>query len=825
MTHRSNSTFELQRKIKLGAVVAALATMIVAGAVVATPAAAQDGETPAEMDGTGAEDDPYVVTNAEELQAMNEDLDAHYVLGNDIDASETAEWNARSGFVPVGDEPEYGERSRTPFTGSFNGQGHTITGLTIARPTSENIGLFGYSEGLIENVRLEEINVRGEEPAGGLVGENFGSVSDVAIEGEVRGSPLSIGGLAGANNGDIHNASVDVTVTSSGTDNLISGTGGIAGYNGGELTESTASGDVSGAENIGGLVGVNSGTVMESGATGDVSGDEVVGGLVGNAYEGAVSDSYATGDVSAEEIAGGLAGENSEESTIRTSYATGDVSATENAGGLIGSNVAPVGRSFATGTVEAGTNAGGLVGTGDTQQVTDAYWSPHAANQNDVLGDEDGDAVRLGRNDLTGADATSNLNALDFDDVYAATDEHPILRWQVEDADVALDDATITEEQQTDVAVTLSLTDGTTVTASEVAEYDADAAIASVDAGTLTAESKGETDVSATVAGQSDTATLDVLEPPEISQTDAGIDAEGVVNGSTATITASYENTGGMEGDHTAELVVDGETVDTETVTVGLDAEETVEFEFTPDEAGDYDIAVDGTDVGTLAAVERGTVSVTGVDAPEQIGEGTPYEIDVTLSNDADVTVAETVTYQVDGEDAVTESVAVDADGATATLEHAVDATGSVDHRVAVADTEATASSEVVEPPAFEVAELDAPDAVEAGETAELAATIENSGGIEHTRTVTVRYGGENVTATDVTLAPGESTEVTGEVTADEAGDVSYAASVADASQEGAVTVEESAQNGNGDDGSPGFGVVAALAALLGGAAASRRRR
>ena len=46
-----------------------------------------------EMNGTGTQDDPYVITNAEELQAIEDDLSAHYVLGNDIDASETEEWN------------------------------------------------------------------------------------------------------------------------------------------------------------------------------------------------------------------------------------------------------------------------------------------------------------------------------------------------------------------------------------------------------------------------------------------------------------------------------------------------------------------------------------------------------------------------------------------------------------------------------------------------------------------------------------------------------------------------------------------------------------
>lgn len=798
----------LQHRIGVPAWLALIVLLtLAAGTVLAGPVAAQEETSLAEMDGSGTEDDPYVVTTAAELQAMNQDLDAHYVLGDDIDASETESWNARSGFEPIGDDDN-------PFAGSFDGQGHTVTGLTIDRPSEDYTGLFGRAsdQAKIRNVAVEGASVRGADCVGVLAGSGEGDVVEATVSGSVSGS-TSVGGVAGCFSGELRSSGASTTVESS-------------------------------ANVAGGLVGgLDDGSlVFQSYATGDVSGANIVGGLVGAHTESEIRRSYATGDVSGGWVIGGLVGKSTRTTDqIRSSYATGDVSGERRVGGLIGWNSGTITESYAIGAVTGDERVGGLVGERASDEgnydpkLLDSYWNIGTSTHSDPIGRTESmtdniDATGLRTDEMTGADAPGNLDRLAFGDVYAATDEYPILRWQVESVDVSLDDAAITEGQRTDATVTLSLTDGTTVTATEVAEYDSDSSVATVDAGRLTTESVGETDVTATVAGQSDTATLEVLEPPEISQTGADIGAEGVVNGSAATITATYENTGGMAGYRTAELVVDGETVATNRTRVDLEGETTVEFEFTPEETGEYDVAVDGTDAGTLTVVERGTVSVRDVSAPEQVGEGTTYRIDAHLVNDADVPVAESLSYSVDGETVTTESVAVAADGSTVTLDHAVEATGSIDHSVAVGDSSATASSEIVEPPEFVVNELDAPDAVESGETVEIAATVENTGGLEHTRAVALQYGGENVSTIDVTLAPGESTEVVAEATADEAGSVDYAVDTGDASQSGSLTVEgtddgTSSDGGESDDGSPGFGVTVALVALSLAAATFRKNR
>jgi len=75
----------------------------------------------------GLEGDASMAPTPMTLQGMNTGLAGNYVLGADIDASSTAGWNSGQGFTPVG------LNSGTPFTGKFDGFGHTISGLTISR--------------------------------------------------------------------------------------------------------------------------------------------------------------------------------------------------------------------------------------------------------------------------------------------------------------------------------------------------------------------------------------------------------------------------------------------------------------------------------------------------------------------------------------------------------------------------------------------------------------------------------------------------------------------------------------------------------------------
>ena len=78
--------------------VSILLVLSVFAALGVAPAAASDHIAPDDLAGNGTESNPYVITNASELQAMEDDLGANYTLGDDIDASGTSSWNSGDGF-------------------------------------------------------------------------------------------------------------------------------------------------------------------------------------------------------------------------------------------------------------------------------------------------------------------------------------------------------------------------------------------------------------------------------------------------------------------------------------------------------------------------------------------------------------------------------------------------------------------------------------------------------------------------------------------------------------------------------------------------------
>ena len=233
--------------------------------------------------GSGTQADPYVITDIYKLQEMNADPNACYKLANDIDASDTINWNGGAGFEPVG--PEI-----APFKGSFNGNGFKITNLYIYRPTLIGVGLFGriHEGALVTNAGLENINIFGYQYVGALVGNVFQSeVSYCWSTGIVKGEydyQAKIGGLIGATSGlgsVVFESFSKATVQGLGGAHQV---GGLSGYNGhgSIIRDCFATGDVSGYIKVGGLVGDNcypeGGYVQYCYSTGKVTG---TGGLIG----------------------------------------------------------------------------------------------------------------------------------------------------------------------------------------------------------------------------------------------------------------------------------------------------------------------------------------------------------------------------------------------------------------------------------------------------------------------------------------------------------------------------------------------------------------
>jgi len=452
----------IQSGTKLGwTILVALLALTVGTTSIVAPAAAQSETVNVDLPGSGTAEDPYIITTAAELQTMENDLDAHYQLGGDIDASDTDGYNDGDGFAPVGSDDE------TAFTGSFDGDGHTITGLTIDRPDSLWVGLFGYIDSVeIHNVTLADSTITGDEYVGELAGEvsDNSTITDVTVDGTVDGTE-SVGGLVGASglagddstitdvtasgtvngstsvgglvgyqsvHGSVQNAAAtDVTVTGETT------VGGLAGYSSGPINDVTTSGTVDGANETGGLVGSNEGPdgeIVGATATIDVTGTNHVGGLVGGNGDrdgdelakirnasahgtvdgqndvggfvgtnvGTIEEATATGPVTGDRRVGGFAGRNgnvwNEESSILATKAVGAVTGEAGVGGHVGSNSRTVQNSFAAGEVTATGTSGGFAATNAVSPLaTDAE-----ATANESYWDTEATGQSMSAGDVTG---------------------------------------------------------------------------------------------------------------------------------------------------------------------------------------------------------------------------------------------------------------------------------------------------------------------------------------------------------------------------------------------------------------------------------------
>lgn len=228
----------------------------------------------------------YTVTSADGLKnvakLVNEEGKTDINITLDTDLTLTGEW------TPIGTESQ-------PYTGTFDGNGKTITGLAVTG-SDQYAGLFGHigSGGTVKNVTLKDVKIESNHSSG------------------------NVGGVAGWSYGNIEYCSVSGSVSSNST------AGGVVGY-----------------QSDGAITGCNSSAT--------VKGMVRAGGVAGATNSGAsLTGCYATGSVSVENnttsaaYAGGVVGSNGESSTLTACYATGSVtgsgSGTIYTGGVTGSN-------------------------------------------------------------------------------------------------------------------------------------------------------------------------------------------------------------------------------------------------------------------------------------------------------------------------------------------------------------------------------------------------------------------------------------------------------------------------------------------------------
>jgi|GEM_PF-2083929 len=295
-------------------------------------------------EGSGTEADPYQITTVEQLQEMNDDLTAHYVLMNDIDADITSEWNGGKGFTPIGYE----------FTGSLDGQGYSIMNL-YSHGVSAFTGLFQkICEGAVVS-NLNMVNMSMASPlddfqTGGIASDNYGLISNITVSGQITATH-TVGAITGQNFGEILNCQSSCQV---GDGSVSIGAGGIAYNNRGLIQGCSFSDTLKSIGGSGGVAAVNreTGSIISCYSNGTIDGDNGTGGLLG-ANQGVVRNCYATGSVceTYETILnhGGFVGFN--EGEITDCYSTGKVYGRHGLGGFVGKNTGSgiIKRCFSTG--------------------------------------------------------------------------------------------------------------------------------------------------------------------------------------------------------------------------------------------------------------------------------------------------------------------------------------------------------------------------------------------------------------------------------------------------------------------------------------------
>lgn len=333
--------------------------------------------------GEGTKDSPYVITSADQLQAVAEAVNygnnfsgKYIALGNDIDMSE-----GTSAYRSIG------RSERSPFLGNFNGQGHTIKNLTITYGQESNAGLFGYvgKGGVITNLNIDGLKLTSAGQfaggavaqaseaeisnisvtnstithtnswGGGIVGElSLGTVSGCRFSGAITGSGAT-GGVAGILRGaTATDCSADAQMEFGGYfDRFYRSLGGVAGYiinkrNSSDeivepaVTDSYFSGTITdhdGHGQVAGVVGnMNGGRIercFNAAPIASVTSDELngtIGGVAGLVYGATIKDSFSANEILSSQktnqvggIVGYILGNDNETTTIENCYNAGQV--------------------------------------------------------------------------------------------------------------------------------------------------------------------------------------------------------------------------------------------------------------------------------------------------------------------------------------------------------------------------------------------------------------------------------------------------------------------------------------------------------------------
>lgn len=403
-----------------------------------TPDKGETDPDPEPDPGYRVEDGTYFVTNATGLIAWAD----HVRAGNwDTNCTLEADIELTGSWEPIG-------TAQTRYTGTFDGNGKTITGLTIDS-SSQYVGMFGYLDGTVKDLELANVDITSSwstQPAGfvGAVAGNTSSNCNIAncfVSGNIviRGTNSQAGGLVGKNYGSVSQCQVnELTIAGPSSGNYIY-LGGVVGTNSKTVDDCQVENlTITGGSYVGGVTGENS--ASSSALTGcsvknsSVTGRSSSGGVVGVFYSGEIAGCSVDGTTVATDgltgKSGGVIGTQTGGTVMACYFANGWINGndalTPNLGGVAG---AQTGGSliacYSTGGGDLDTSnstyAGGVVGNKTINgQVTACYWSGKQTNDFGPLGSQLGNATHVTNEDgwekaLEELNGSSNTSGYQFD--------------------------------------------------------------------------------------------------------------------------------------------------------------------------------------------------------------------------------------------------------------------------------------------------------------------------------------------------------------------------------------------------------------------------
>lgn len=339
--------------------------------------------------GSGTSGNPYEIATGAQLAYLAQQVNSgasysgiYFILTDDINLSSHA-------WTPIGNDES------TRFSGSFDGGGHSVTGLNVN--VSLNAGLFGNT-------------VSGSS-----------TIKNVSVSGAVTATTSSAGGVLGVNQTGciIENCTFEGTVTARYS------AGGITGYNGGTIQNCAFEGSAeSTTQNAGGITGFNGGTIQNCRSTGNVTAStSYAGGVAGfNGIGGMIRNCYNTGSISGV-VSGGVAGDNGD-GTIQNCYNTGNVSGSIDTGGVVGAN--DIGGTIQNCYWHSGSAGNGIGSAHGTYSGIGSF-----ADADSALTATDGTTLNYGSNLLSALNAwvddqTTSSNYLGWTAMAAVTSGYPI---------------------------------------------------------------------------------------------------------------------------------------------------------------------------------------------------------------------------------------------------------------------------------------------------------------------------------------------------------------------------------------------------------------